>query len=51
MLNNFAVYCSKAMLLEGRKLKYWIEILTHLENIKNVRLCFDISYCVKRENN
>lgn len=41
---------SKAMLLEDRKIKYWFEILTHLKNIKNARLCFDISYCVKSEN-
>lgn len=41
---------SKVMLLEDRKIKYWFEILIYLKNIKNVRFCFDILYCVKREN-
>lgn len=40
----------KVMLLEDRKIKYWFEILIYLKNIKNVRFCFDILYCVKREN-
>lgn len=41
---------SKAMLLEDRKIKYWFEILTHLKNIKNARLCFDnLILCEERK--